>query len=316
MSKSALVDWRYKMSCCQDLKSTTKLVLHTIALHMNGAGESCYPTVRQIMYESGLSNRVVSQHINLAVKAGWLEKSKHGFGGQRWANNQYEPKVPSEYRLIEFADAEQKCSDGKSPRGSDGKSPRGSDGKSPRGSDAKSPPSEKGSDSNDAKLVTLSAEGSDSNDTKVVTESHTSSSLSSSISSSEGEGDKPKRILKPKPLLKPEKQKSPGLERFKREVNYTGQLAACGPAKLESVWQEIDGEQRVDTIIENINLHLHADTWKSKDDYRTPINHVLANLLWLHPPDQQQTEDSEREKRRQATRERRAAVRREMEGNQ
>ena len=247
------------------------------------------------MYESGLSNRVVSQHISLAVKAGWLAKSKHGFGGQRWANNQYEPKVPSEYELIEFADSEQK----------------GNDGKSPRGSDAKSPPSEKGSDSNDTKVVTLSAEGSDSNDTKVVTESHTSSSLSSSLSSSEGEC-----APTPAPLLKRDRQNLPGLTRFKNAVNYTGKLGACGPTTLEKVWLEIDGEQRVDTIIENINLHLHADTWKSKDDYRTPINHVLANLLWLHPPDQQQTEESEREKRRQETRERRAAVRREMEGNQ
>jgi hypothetical protein len=126
---------------------------------------------------------------------------------------------------------------------------------------------------------------------------------------SEGQG-------KHQPLLKPDKQKLPGLGRFKREVNYTGQLAPCGPKNLESVWHEIDGEQHADTIIENINLHLAAGTWKSKDDYRTPINHVLANLLWLHPPDQQQTEDSEREKRRQVTRERRAAVRREMEGNQ
>ena len=289
MSKSALVDWRYKMSCCQNLKSTTKLVLHTIALHMNGAGESCYPTVRQIMYESGLSNRVVSQHINLAVKAGWLAKSKHGFGGQRWANNQYEPKVPSEYELIEFADAEQK----------------GSDAKSPRGSDAESPHYEKGSDSNDTKVVTLSAEGSDSNDTKVVTESHTSSSLSSSLSSSEGEC-----APTPAPLLKRDRQNLPGLTRFKNAVNYTGKLGACGPTTLEKVWLEIDGEQHADTIIENINLHLAAGTWKSKDDYRTPINHVLANLLWLHPPEQSKPDEQTiAEKTRQERLARQAASR-------
>ena len=175
MSKSTnipfVVDWRMHMACCQELKPTTKHVLHTIALHMSPSGQNCHPTIDQIMYESGLSNRAILTHINLAESAGWLRKKKHGYGGQKWANNEYEPTVPNGYELVTYTDSKRQKAVNEVHDVKD------------KGSERGSPPSKE-------KVVNLTTEGSEPNDQKVVNEVHTSSSLSSSVVEKEKEKEK------------------------------------------------------------------------------------------------------------------------------
>lgn len=77
------------------LQSTTKLVLHTLGCHMNDAGESCFPSIDLLCEETSLSNRAVILHLKLAEEAGFIEKSKHGFRGQKWARNEYKATFPA-----------------------------------------------------------------------------------------------------------------------------------------------------------------------------------------------------------------------------
>lgn len=76
------------------LPSTTKLILLNLSVYMNDAGDCCYPSIRQQAEDTGLSARAVCEHLGRAVEAGFLEKSKHGFGGQSWARNEYQAALP------------------------------------------------------------------------------------------------------------------------------------------------------------------------------------------------------------------------------
>lgn len=77
-----------------NLPSTTRHVLLTLSCHFNDAGEACYPSQRLLAEETGLSERAVVAHLGSARELGWLQVSKHGFAGQKWANNQYMPSFP------------------------------------------------------------------------------------------------------------------------------------------------------------------------------------------------------------------------------
>jgi len=76
------------------LQATTKLVLHTLGCHMNDSGESCFPSIELLCEETSLSNRVVILHLKLSEEAGFITKSKHGFGGKKWARNEYKATFP------------------------------------------------------------------------------------------------------------------------------------------------------------------------------------------------------------------------------
>lgn len=85
--------WRHAILKA-DLAPTTRHVLLTISCHMNDVGEGCYPTVATLAEETGLSDRAVFKHIKIATDEGWLEVTKHGFAGQKWANNEYAARFP------------------------------------------------------------------------------------------------------------------------------------------------------------------------------------------------------------------------------
>ncbi|WP_416877953.1 helix-turn-helix domain-containing protein [Litorimonas sp.] len=78
-----------------DLKATTRLVLLTLATFMNAKNTAAHPTQEELARCSGLSIRAVKSNLKLAIDAGFLEVSKHGFGGQKWANNQYKAVMPT-----------------------------------------------------------------------------------------------------------------------------------------------------------------------------------------------------------------------------
>ena len=82
-----------------DLKSTVKHVLLNLSVYMNDLGESCYPTIAQQVLDTGLSKKTVIVAIQLAEEAGFLIKNKHGFSGQKWANNEYQAIYPQDFKL-------------------------------------------------------------------------------------------------------------------------------------------------------------------------------------------------------------------------
>lgn len=77
------------------LSPITKLVLFNLSVYMNEIGESCFPTVEQQTKDTGLGKTTIHKHLKLACDAGFILKTKHGFGGQQWANNEYKALMPS-----------------------------------------------------------------------------------------------------------------------------------------------------------------------------------------------------------------------------
>lgn len=87
--------WTWCHAFCQsDLAPTTKHVLHTLHMFMNGCGESCFPSIEEIATYSGLSKRAVLKHLKIAKDAGWVEPKQHGFRGRRWRRQEYVPRWP------------------------------------------------------------------------------------------------------------------------------------------------------------------------------------------------------------------------------
>ncbi|WP_146119641.1 helix-turn-helix domain-containing protein [Phyllobacterium phragmitis] len=85
--------WRHAI-VGSDLPSTTRHVLLTISCFMNDVGEGCYPTTKQLAEATGLSERAICTHIQIACEAGWIRVSQHGFRGQKWRNNEYHAVWP------------------------------------------------------------------------------------------------------------------------------------------------------------------------------------------------------------------------------
>ena len=79
-----------------DLPATTRHVLLTIALYMNKFGGGSYPTTKTLAEKTGLSERAVCTHIQVAKEHGFLTIKKHGFGGRNWANNEYAAAFPDD----------------------------------------------------------------------------------------------------------------------------------------------------------------------------------------------------------------------------
>jgi hypothetical protein len=90
------------------LPPMTKLVLYTLANHMNEHGRGAYPSVPRIAAACGLKERAVYNHIKAAEKAGFLKRGKLGKAGQKWASNEYEASYPPEVHH----DASQQVHDG------------------------------------------------------------------------------------------------------------------------------------------------------------------------------------------------------------
>jgi len=74
----------------------TRFVLLALSTHMNELGGSCYPTIAQISEETGLSKRVVGEHLQNAKKDGWLDIYDHFGKGQAWRNHGYIATLPNE----------------------------------------------------------------------------------------------------------------------------------------------------------------------------------------------------------------------------
>ncbi|MFB3084252.1 MAG: helix-turn-helix domain-containing protein [Gammaproteobacteria bacterium] len=81
--------------------STTRLVLMALSIHMRPDGSKCFPSVRTIALETGLSERSVCTHLQRAEQQGWIRKRKRGTG-RGWARHEYVPLFPRgrEYSVL------------------------------------------------------------------------------------------------------------------------------------------------------------------------------------------------------------------------
>lgn len=83
-----------------DLPSTTRHVLLTLSCYVNDVGQSAYPSIETLANNTGLTDRAVIKHLQIAKEHGFLAIGKHGFAGRRWAHNEYFPKIPNvEYEI-------------------------------------------------------------------------------------------------------------------------------------------------------------------------------------------------------------------------
>ena len=91
---SALFTWRSAV-VESELASSRRLVALVLSLHMSERGDSCFPAVRTIAAETGLSTSTVGPAIEELVEAGFLtvERGNRGRGG-RGKVNRYRATFP------------------------------------------------------------------------------------------------------------------------------------------------------------------------------------------------------------------------------
>ena len=95
MIKQTAWSWRHAI-LKSSLPSTTRHVLLTLSCHMNDVGEGCFPSTKTLAMETGLSERSVCTHLELAETRGWITREQHGFRGSKWKRNEYRPMWPSD----------------------------------------------------------------------------------------------------------------------------------------------------------------------------------------------------------------------------
>ncbi|WP_429497068.1 hypothetical protein ACQUFY_10885 [Robbsia andropogonis] len=78
----------------------------TLSCHVNDAGEQAYPSIRLLAFETGLSRQAVITHLQCAEVAGWVRIRKHGFAGQKWSRNEYDPCIPDDFVPLSLKDEE------------------------------------------------------------------------------------------------------------------------------------------------------------------------------------------------------------------
>lgn len=87
-----LFTWRSAI-CKSYLSSTTRHTLITLSLHMNELGESCFPSTAKLAEETGLSERSVCTHLEMAEDFGWLCR-EYKKTGKDWKKTYYYPRIP------------------------------------------------------------------------------------------------------------------------------------------------------------------------------------------------------------------------------
>jgi hypothetical protein len=71
--RTRLFDWRTAVVEA-DLPPTTKLVALVLSLHMNRAGESCFPGLALLQRQTSLSRSAVQEHVRALALSNWLER--------------------------------------------------------------------------------------------------------------------------------------------------------------------------------------------------------------------------------------------------
>ena len=161
MTQSNAWSWRKAVVSESGLPPTTRHVLLTLSIWMNEAGEGCYPSIATLVESTGLSNRSVITHLQVAAEKGWIKVSQHGFRGKKWRANEYKAVWPG--REIEnCAITEQNEGENE-----ENLSDEIAQNQAKQGGEGGSLPCNK--------VVNLTHEGGEPNDIKVVKEVHTNS---------------------------------------------------------------------------------------------------------------------------------------------
>ena len=78
-----------------DLAPVTRHVLLTLGCSfMKLDGSNCFPSTATISRATGLSERTVCTHLDIAQKEGWLVKKNAGINGKGWKRLLYLPLIP------------------------------------------------------------------------------------------------------------------------------------------------------------------------------------------------------------------------------
>lgn len=90
-----IITWRAAVARESGLIPTRRHVALTLALWMNEAGESAFPSQATLAAATGLSERCVRDSLAQLVTTGWLELvHQGGLRGKRRSSNQYRAAIP------------------------------------------------------------------------------------------------------------------------------------------------------------------------------------------------------------------------------
>lgn len=169
-----------------DLSSTTRLVLLNLSIYMNDIGEGCYPSTKQQSQDTGLSERAVCQHLQIAVEQGFLIKDRHGFGGRAWNRQEYTACYPEGTDLVSAPKPQKALTESKhqKQKGTDVKSVRNA--KKALTQDQRD--KKQGTDFDDIKALTLTTKGTDAGSARIYNSPKNSPFKINNKSSTQKEG--------------------------------------------------------------------------------------------------------------------------------
>jgi hypothetical protein len=77
----------------------TKHVCNMIANYLSDVGEGCYPSVKSLMADTGLSNRSIATHLENARQYGLLDIRREMGANGRFKRTYYFPRFPNDVEL-------------------------------------------------------------------------------------------------------------------------------------------------------------------------------------------------------------------------
>jgi hypothetical protein len=208
---SKLFTWRDALISEYGPGPTTRHVLLTLSLHMDKDGGSCFPSTKKTARETGLSERTVCTHLEIAKAQGWIEKNGRVYTGRNWKRHFYQALIPPD-ALKEVQH---------------------------QGTETDSAPLEKGTEPH--------AEGTEPDDKKALKEVQSSTSYNSSKNSSNKYTSDSIEIGLSKSLLnlilqRNQKFKKPNLQAWAKHIDRAIRLDNRTPQELEAVieWCQAD----------------------------------------------------------------------------
>ncbi|AYM12292.1 helix-turn-helix domain-containing protein [Agrobacterium tumefaciens] len=87
--------WTWRQAIFEsNLQATTKLVLQALASHLNDMGGPMFPSQERLSMLCSLSERAVTNHLQIAEDEGWIVANKRELKGSKWAANEYSALFP------------------------------------------------------------------------------------------------------------------------------------------------------------------------------------------------------------------------------
>ncbi len=83
---------------------TTRHVLLTLSVYMRQDGD-CYPSTRELSAATGLSERSVCTHLDIAQKDGWINRRLAG-SGRAWKHMAYQATLPDALKEVQHVGTE------------------------------------------------------------------------------------------------------------------------------------------------------------------------------------------------------------------